>query len=661
MNKRTNHNDRPFTAESFRPFTDSFCETGNQVHQWVMRKAQECSAAENERKTRMKNLHDVETYRAGKRRRFIESIGGLPGERCALKTRETGRIVRDGYSISKLIYQSLPSFYVTANLYVPEGLETSVPGVLMGCGHSKDGKAAPMYQKVCISLVRAGFVVLIIDSPSHGEMLQCVAPATGEPLAGWNTREHSHLQLSASVLGQNIMRYFLWNAMRGLDLLCERPEVDPERIGMTGNSGGGHLTQAMMMADDRVKVAMPGCSLTTRENYLKTGIRAYDGEQNYFACIPQGLDYDDFLSCFAPRPLRVGAAEYDYFAIEGVLEAVERARHIYRLCGVENHLDLCIAKGERHGYSAPLRRGCVEWFTRHLHGHPFEAPDDDPEVESPETLQCTRTGRVLTEYPGARSMIDLNREAWQNIRCPNGEAPPSRAELIRRLDLQLDASATIRPRCTSRNETQYGTVERVFFFSEPDIAVTAVLYRPRPTPSGAALMLVPDGTEGQQPYAQTIASLVEEGRVVMVFDPRGTGAVRMRRRNHGDGYAFRSTEFRVAKDHFMLGTSIASRRSFDILMALRFLRSYCDLPAGTSISLMADGPPAIWGLLAAAADGGLAGCSLSGLAGSWTEAFQPQPPDSERLSEPLIAPELKGVFDIPDLLRLAAEGQKSQE
>ncbi len=633
----------------FGRFTDGFYETGNQVHDWIIHRARQYMVSEREQKKSLTDKEAVVEYQNEKRRRFLDNIGGLPAEVCELGTLETGVIQRDGYSIRNLIYRSLPSFYVTSNLYIPDGALTPAPGVLMGCGHSKPGKAAPLYQKVCIDLVRAGFVVLIIDSPSHGEMLQCVDRKTGEPLSGWNTREHSFLQLSASVIGQNIARYFIWNAMRGIDLLCSLPQVDAGRIAMTGNSGGGHLTQMVMMVDGRVKVAMPCCSLTTRESYLQTGVRAYDGEQNFFGAISGGLDYEDFLSCFAPRPLRVGAAGHDYFCIEGVLEAVGRAREIYNACEAGDNLDLLVAQNESHGYSAPLRRGCIEWFSRHLLGRDAEIRHEDPAAEEPEALQCTRSGQVLTEFGDARSIIDLNMQQWRAARPACGASPAGTAAKLRELLLPGPAPR-LHPRCTSRSECDLYVAERIFFFTEPDIAVTAVLYRPSGLIRGAVLLLVPGGTEGQEGWEGTIGDIVADGRIVMVFDPRGTGAVKMRSRNHADGFEFRSTEFRVANDHFMLGTSLASRRAYDILRALEYLRRHAGLPDAADIEMIASGPPALWGLAAAVADGRLAGCSFSGLPRTWGEAFGPAPPDPERISESLIMPELKAAVDIPDLL-----------
>ncbi len=643
------------TPSIFKPFTDAYHETGQQVHDWVLNRARDHFAVDATRKALMTDRARFETYRDECRRRYLDIVGPLAEATEPPRAETTGVLEREGYTIQKLIFRGRSGLYVTANAYFPAARsETPVPGVLMVCGHSAEGKAAPKYQRVCIDLVRAGFIVLIMDSPSHGEMVQCLDARSGEPLAGINTREHSYLQLAASVLNRNIMREFINNARAGLDLLASLPVVDATRLAVTGNSGGGHLTQALMMTDDRVQVALSGCSQTTRQKYLENGVRAYDGEQNYYGCIPAGLDYDDFFAAFAPRPVRIGAAAHDFYAIEGVLEILERARRIYRVFDAEDKIDVCIAD-EPHGYSAPLRRGCVEWFARHLLGKTVTPCDDDAPVEATETLQCTRSGQVILDVPDAPSVLDLLRDEWKTVRRRAAAAPPpTRLELRRRLSLPdaIDAPAHVR-------RTAYGveagiTAERIFFFSEPGIIVTAVVYTPFVPVTQATLLLIPDGTQGQTPYMDRILERLTDGHLTMVFDPRGTGAVRMRQRNLGEGLAIKSTEFRVANDHFMVGTSIAARRVYDVLRACAYLQARAERPHSSPVEIEAHGWPAIYGLLAAAAADGVVAGALTGLPDSWEDLFLIENRDPDRFSEPLIVPGLRGDIDLAELRQLTS-------
>jgi len=638
--------------ETFNPAVDGFRDASLDIRDWVLRRAQACFDAQATEKATITTREAHAGARARKRAHYLSLIGGLPtAEGASLRVDETGRLDGGAYTIRKLTCESLPGVCFTANLYVPNGVESPVPGVLMVCGHSAAGKAAPAYQRVCIRLVEAGFVVLIQDAVSNGEMVQLLGP-DGQPQVGINTAEHSTLQRTASLVGQNIMRLFIRHAMRGLDVLGTVPEVDSARLGVTGNSGGGHLTQALMLLEPRVQAAFSACSLTTRGHYLRNGARSYDGEQNVFGCIPAGLDYDDFLSAFAPRPVCLGIAGSDYFEVEGALAAVERARQVYRLFGAEENLGACLAPDQPHGYSTPLARGCVAWFARHLQGRERESSAADPPVRDANELQCTVSGQVMRELPGARSLRDLHRDAWQAARQrARAAAPLTRMDLRARLGIPEEIPPPRHVRCTSRTESDTWIAERLFFFSEPGIAITAVQYRPREGVTGGTVLVLPDGTAGQSPYGEQIRQRVQQGQIVMVVDPRGSGAIAAHAVG-GDGIGIRSRGFRLANYHFLLGTSLAAQRAFDVLQSLAVLRACPAMPADAGIGLAAYGWPALYGQLAAALDGNLTSCHIEGLPASWEAAFDAPPVADDVLCEALALPELAGSVDVPDLLPL---------
>ena len=637
---------------TFGPIVDGFRDASLDIRDWVLARAQTCFDEQADAKAAITDAEAYEPVRAAKRERYLSLIGGLPSDDGhALSVNETGRLDGGSYTVRKLVCERLPGVYFTANAYVPNEVDEPTPGILMACGHSQDGKAAPAYQRVCIRLVEAGFVVLIQDALSHGEMVQLVGP-DGQPQVGINTWEHSYLQRTASLVGQNIMRMFIGHAVRGLDVLCMLPEVDPARLGVTGNSGGGHLVQALMLVEPRVAAAFSCCSLTTRAHYLRSGARSYDGEQNVFGCIPAGLDYDDFLSAFAPRPVCLGVAGSDYFEVEGALAAVALARRVYGLFGAEENLGVCLAPDHPHGFSTPLARGCVAWFARHLQGREWVSPEADPPVRDVAALQCTGSGQVMLDMPGARSLLDLHRDAWQAARERARSAGPlTRQDLRARLGIPEAVPVPRFVRCTARTASDVCAVERLFFFSEPGITVTAVQYRPLARVIGGLLLLLPDGTDGQAAYAEQIREWVHGGQIVMVVDPRGIGAVRAHAAG-GEGLGIRGKAFRLANYHFLLGTSLAARRAFDVLQALAVLRACPALPDDAGLGLVAHGWPSLYGLLAAAMDGNLTSCDVAGLPASWDVAFDAPPVADEVVCEALILPELAGSVDIPDLLQL---------
>ncbi|CAK4863939.1 unnamed protein product, partial [Aphanomyces euteiches] len=247
----------------------------------------------------------------------------MPSVKTALKPECTGEIEREEYTIRKVVFQSLPGIYVTANLYVPKGDGRPYPAVLFTCGHIEAGKAAPIYQKVCIELVRNGMVVLAIDPVSQGERMQGYDPVIGRTHVRWHA-EHTYLGLQCELAGRHIIRYFVWDLIRSVDYLCDLEEVDATSIGVTGNSGGGIQSILAMLADERIAAAAPCTYISSREAYMKTG-QSQDGEQILDGAISEGMDYDDYITLFAPKPVLIGAVESDFFCLEGTVASFEQA------------------------------------------------------------------------------------------------------------------------------------------------------------------------------------------------------------------------------------------------------------------------------------------------------------------------------------------------
>ena len=387
-------------------------------------------------------------------RLFLEMIGGLPEERTPLQVQEVGAVRREGYVIRKLIFQSLPGCYVTANLYLPLGISGKRPAVLFCCGHAEEAKAYPPYQRVMIDLVSQGFVVLGFDPVGQGERKSYFDPKTGQELIGWGTTEHDYDGNRCYLTGTNIARYFVWDGIRALDYLISRPEVDPERIGVTGTSGGGTQTCYLMVADERIRAAVPCTFITSRQIYLKTG-NPHDAEQNLLGAIQHGFNYDDFLLCFAPRPVLIGAVTYDFFPIEGTLQTFERARRAYKLYGAEDKVELVVVTGE-HEYAKKLREACVRWFCLHLMGKKMEFQEPEFEVESLETLWCLPHGQVRIDLPNpnegeAKISSYIRSGKWKYVVCHSyAEAHDFQWYAISQLKPLLNKR--IKPWDTSRSE-----------------------------------------------------------------------------------------------------------------------------------------------------------------------------------------------------------------
>ena len=340
-------------------------------------------------KSRLKTRADAEAYVARVRESIRFCFGTFP-EKTPLNAKITGVVQRDAYRIEKVIFESRPRFFVTANLYVPKGRKLPLPGVVASCGHSDNGKAAEPYQAFAQGLARMGYVVLIFDPIGQGERLQYGhQDVNGRPRVG--VGEHLYAGNQQFLVGEFFGSWRAWDGIRALDYLLTRPEVDPRHVGITGNSGGGTMTTWLCGLDQRWSMAAPGCFVTTFRRNLENELPA-DTEQCPPRALALHLDHDDFLAALAPKPVIILAKEKDFFDVRGSEEAYQRLKRLYALLGAEQNIKLFIGPTP-HGYSQENREAMYQWFNGVTH---VSAAQTEPklEIEKDETLWCTATGQV---------------------------------------------------------------------------------------------------------------------------------------------------------------------------------------------------------------------------------------------------------------------------
>ncbi|MCX6637095.1 MAG: acetylxylan esterase, partial [Acidobacteria bacterium] len=263
------------------------------------------------------------------RERMLAALGGFP-ERTPLNARTSGVLERDGYRVEKLIFESLPNFPVTANVFVPKAGTPPYPAVLGVAGHSNNGKASELYQRVWISLARRGILVIAWDPPGQGERSEYLDPATGKSHVAVGTPQHIMAGIQCLLTGTNFARYEIWDGIRAFDYLLTRPDVDPARIGVAGNSGGGTQSAYLAVFEPRLAAAAPSCYITSWAK-LWTEPGPQDAEQVFAGFLKDGLDFGDFLIAFAPKPLQMATAIHDFFPIDGARATFAEARRIYEL------------------------------------------------------------------------------------------------------------------------------------------------------------------------------------------------------------------------------------------------------------------------------------------------------------------------------------------
>jgi dienelactone hydrolase len=322
------------------------------------------------------------------RRRILQLIGGLPDYKGALNATVTKTTKREGFSIEHVLFESLPRYYVTANLYRPDQPGPH-PAILMSMGHWESGKAAG--QLLSSNLARKGFVVLAYDPAGQGERQQAYDARVGRSLIGGPTEQHFTNGAAAILMGQSVARYFVHDGMRAIDYLVSRPDVDPARIGATGCSGGGTQTTYIAALDQRVKAAAVACYMNSFQTLFSGSIG--DSEQSVPGFLSAGLDQTDYVELFAPKPWLITSTTGDFFTPAGARQVFEESERWYQLHDVPDRVKWVVGPGG-HGTPLVVREAIYEWMIRWLREGRGEPREESVALLPDHELLVTPKGQV---------------------------------------------------------------------------------------------------------------------------------------------------------------------------------------------------------------------------------------------------------------------------
>jgi hypothetical protein len=279
----------------------------------------------------VRNEEDLLRLRTELKESLLEMIGGLPTEKTDLHATIAGTITAKGFHIEKLIYQSLPGFYVTALVYVPENGDKVHPAILVPAGHAANGK--DHYQALCQRLALRGYLVISWDPVGQGERSQFWDAKEKKSRYNLICGEHAVMGNLAYLAGTNLARWEIWDGMRAVDYLLTRSDVDGERIGITGTSGGGFQAALLGALDERIKVVIPSCYITALPMRVENRIFAdYDSdpEQDLFGLISNGVDNEGMLLAMYPRAVMVATATLDFFPVQGAHKSYSEVSSFYK-------------------------------------------------------------------------------------------------------------------------------------------------------------------------------------------------------------------------------------------------------------------------------------------------------------------------------------------
>lgn len=556
---------------------------------------------------RQKNFNQLNSrvacreWQAARRAFFLRQIGGLP-ERTPLNPKIVGVLKGEGYRVEKILFESRPDFHVSANLYLPV-TAGPWPGVIVPCGHSHDGKVSGGHQRLCILLARNGMAAMCYDPVGQGERYQMLDLKTQRthfedaphvPVPHPNVRclctdEHTMIGLSSALLGSNVAQYRIWDGMRAIDYLQSRRDIQADKIGCTGNSGGGTLTAYLMALDDRIVAAAPVCYLTSFRRLIDTS-GPQDAEQNIFGQLAFGLDEADYLTMRAPLPTLICAGTRDStFDIEGTWETFREAKRFYSRLGHAERVEMHEADAP-HGFGIQQREAAARWMHRWLLGSdkairevetlPDPLTDEQARELSkgdwtPQELYCTPNGQVLL-MDGERSAFEINAELAGRLKPQRSAAwkklsPAEQRQLVRETiglpPVQSAPSQTARPidlQVVGQLARDGYVIKKLVLTVEPGLRLPALAFIPTQPRGTATLYLHGTSLQADASPGGPIETLVKQGQIVVSAELRGIGETETGHQRKVWGRVHFGQDIQEVFLAYLLGRSYVGLRTEDV-------------------------------------------------------------------------------------------------
>lgn len=571
-----------------------------------------------------------EHRRAALKTRLSAAWGGFPEQPCDLSPQKLGELEREGYRVEKLILQTRPGVWMTANGYFP-GKPGRLPAILNVHGHWKGAKQDPVVQSRCIAAARAGYVVLCVDAfgagergvgtklgEYHGEMVAATLLPVGLPLSGLQVYEN----------------------MRAVDYLSTRPEVDPNRIGITGASGGGNQTMYAGAFDERFRCVVPTCSVGNYHAYLSAACCMCEVVPGALTFTEEG----DVLGLAAGRRLMITSATRDafQFSVDEAKKSYARVEAISKLLPEARVRHTIIDSS--HDYNRPMREAMLGWMNLCLKGEGAGEPLAETDIvpEDPEAIRC---------YPGDTRPADF-------LTLPQFAAREARELLSRRHPMENAAQWTARqqhgrtmleqvfggiPERTPLNRRSQraddGTTESVVIDVEPGLPLEI---RRTVTPGAKRIAVIVDPESGLETLTSPLARhLNSTGWMVVCPELRATGRAAVARDRVGNAPDHNSAEWSL-----WIGRPLLGQWAYDVMRTLDALDDQ-DGPAPREVTVIGIRTGGMVALASGALDPRIARvATLNSLASYVTD----KPYVGQRLG--LMVPAI--VRDVGDVAHLAA-------
>lgn len=511
------------------------------------------------------------------RKTLLHSLGPFP-ERSPLNARTLRVVQKSGYRVEHLVFESQPGFFVTSSLFIPDKLTKKAPGIVYCSGHSPTGYKAKPYQQVLLNLVQKGFVVLAFDPVGQGERLEYLDPKTGKTSVGQPTRQHDMPGPQAFITGSSMARYMVWDGMRAVDYLLSRPEVDPNRIGMTGRSGGGTQTAFIGAIDDRILATAPECYITNFTRLLQA-LGPPDAEQNLPNIIGSGFDEPDFLIARAPKPTLMITTLNDYFNQQGSRDTHAEVSRIYKSYGKPENFGM-VEDIAPHASTRKNREAMYSFFQKTL-SNPGIAKDDSVEYLTDAEMRVTETGQLLTSGK-TETVFSLNARLADklvrdlDIARKNPETHlPKAVQSAKKLSGYFPPNASDKPVFVGVIPKKGFQIEKYFVKGEGDYVIPYLLFVPLKPNGKAIIYLAPKG-KSSVANDEEIAGLVNGGCHVLIPDLIGTGETgpgQWAGGNYFEHFKMEGLAIDMFYGSLLIGRSVVGVRASDVVKLVQILKT----------------------------------------------------------------------------------------
>ncbi|MEG3659002.1 acetylxylan esterase [Arenibacter palladensis] len=512
------------TNYSILDFWKYYSDAENQLYKQQAEISFQSLIERKESISKLQTKNDWEGHQQVIKERLHASIGDLP-VKTPLNPVITKRIKKEGYSVEKLYFESMPGVRVTAAFFIPHGKKKNLPTIIYCSGHSDLAFRSDIYQHVILNLVKKGFAVFAFDPYGQGERLQYFDEKKGKSRFG-PTQEHSFPGAQLFINGASTAKYMIWDGIRAVDYLLKRKEVDPNRIGITGRSGGGTQSSHIAAFDERIKASAPECYITTLEYQLKSG-GPQDAEQNFPKGIQLGLDHADLLEVRAPKPTLMITTTRDIFSIQGARDTYEEAQLAYKAFDKSENLRM-VEDNAGHQSTLRNREAMYAFFQKHL-DNPGDSKDEEVSIFPVEELYVTETGQFSTSV-GSKFLFDVNSDLTKkNMEVLKGSRQNIDQHLI---DLKQKVQAISgytennkKAKLIFSGQTEFETyfLNKYLIIEEGDKIIPLVTFVPKQTSKRSVLYLDDLANKmSDEAYAIPI-ELAKKGITVIVPDLPGYG------------------------------------------------------------------------------------------------------------------------------------------